>query len=54
MDICEKATAHDCEFVWSSTCCIDKTSSSELESIRPMFKWYKNSQACIVYLGESM
>ncbi|KAG1728855.1 heterokaryon incompatibility protein-domain-containing protein [Suillus paluster] len=43
---------HDCEFAWSDTCCIDKTSSSELdESIRSMFRWYRNSHVCIALLS---
>lgn len=45
---------HDCEFAWTDTCCIDKTSSSELdESIRSMFRWYRNSHVCIVLLSET-
>ncbi|KAG1894415.1 uncharacterized protein F5891DRAFT_1166151 [Suillus fuscotomentosus] len=45
---------HDCEFAWSDTCCIDKTSSSELdESIRSMFRWYRNSHVCIALLSET-
>jgi hypothetical protein len=32
----------------------DKSSSTELdESIRSMFRWYKNSHICIIHLGES-
>jgi hypothetical protein len=45
---------HNCEFAWSDTCCIDKTSSSELEeSIRSMFRWYRNSHVCIALLSET-
>ncbi|KAG1741651.1 hypothetical protein EDB19DRAFT_1620536, partial [Suillus lakei] len=45
---------HDCEFAWSDTCCIDKTSSSELdESIRSMFRWYRNSHVCIAFLSQT-
>jgi hypothetical protein len=30
---------------WIDSCCIDKTSSSELsEAINSMFNWYRNSQ----------
>ncbi|KAF9235561.1 heterokaryon incompatibility protein-domain-containing protein, partial [Melanogaster broomeanus] len=48
---CEKAREYGCEFVWSDTCCIDKTSSAELdESIRSMFRWYRESYICIAYL----
>ncbi|KAK0665550.1 hypothetical protein QBC41DRAFT_306009 [Cercophora samala] len=43
------------EFVWSDTCCIDKRSSSELdESIRSMYKWYRNSAVCVVYLAQTV
>ncbi|KAG2361382.1 hypothetical protein BDR07DRAFT_1409880 [Suillus spraguei] len=45
---------HDCEFAWTDTSCIDKTSSSELdESIRSMFRWYRNSHVCIAFLSET-
>ncbi|KAG2361378.1 hypothetical protein BDR07DRAFT_1409863 [Suillus spraguei] len=45
---------HDCEFAWSDTCCINKISSSELdESIRSMFRWYRNSHVCITFLSRT-
>ena len=51
---CEKAREHNVEYAWSDTCCIDKSSSSELdESIRSMFRWYRNSDICIVHLAQS-
>ncbi|KIJ63024.1 hypothetical protein HYDPIDRAFT_92997, partial [Hydnomerulius pinastri MD-312] len=51
---CEKAKAHGCLLAWSDTCCIDKTSSTELdEAIRSMFRWYRNSHVCVVYLAQS-
>ena len=35
------------------TCCIDKSSSAELtEAINSMYKWYKNSTVCYVYLSD--
>lgn len=38
---------------WIDTCCIDKTSSTELtEAINSMFTWYRNSAACYVYLRD--
>lgn len=41
------------EYVWVDTCCIDKSSSSELsEAINSMFLWYKNSAICYVYLDD--
>jgi hypothetical protein len=43
---------HGLSFGWMDTVCIDKDSSSELdESIRSMYKWYKNSHICISYLA---
>ncbi|KAF9222158.1 HET-domain-containing protein [Gyrodon lividus] len=52
---CEKARSdYGCVYVWSDTCCIDKTSSAELdEAIRSMFRWYRNAEVCIAYLAES-
>ena len=51
---CEKARTYNVEFAWSDTCCIDKSSSSELdESIRSMFTWYRNSYICIIHLAQS-
>jgi hypothetical protein len=51
---CEKAREYNVEFAWSDTCCIDKSSSTELdESIRSMFRWYRNSEICIVHLAQS-
>ncbi|KAK8036689.1 HET-domain-containing protein [Apiospora rasikravindrae] len=40
-------------YIWVDTCCIDKTSSSELsEAINSMFEWYRNAEACYVYLSD--
>ncbi|KAI1264579.1 HET-domain-containing protein [Xylariaceae sp. FL1019] len=40
-------------FIWIDTCCIDKSSSSELsESINSMYQWYMNSHICYVYLSD--
>ncbi|KAG1725002.1 heterokaryon incompatibility protein-domain-containing protein [Suillus paluster] len=54
MKFCEKAREYGVEFGWSDTCCIDKSSSTELdESIRSMFRWYRNATICIVHLANS-
>jgi hypothetical protein len=38
---------------WIDTCCIDKSSSSELtEAINSMFTWYSRSKVCIVYIKD--
>ncbi|KAG0698094.1 heterokaryon incompatibility protein-domain-containing protein [Suillus ampliporus] len=53
-NFCEKAREYGMEFAWSDTCCIDKNNSTELdESIRSMFRWYRNSAICIVHLAKS-
>lgn len=41
------------QYVWIDTCCIDKSSSAELqEAINSMFQWYKNSDVCFIYLND--
>ncbi|KAH7923620.1 HET-domain-containing protein, partial [Leucogyrophana mollusca] len=53
-EFCKKAKEFGCDFVWSDTCCIDKTSSAELdEAIRSMFRWYRNAYICIAFLADS-
>jgi hypothetical protein len=40
-------------YVWIDTCCIDKTSSAELnEAINSMFWWYQNAVVCYAYLND--
>ncbi|OAA61263.1 Heterokaryon incompatibility [Niveomyces insectorum RCEF 264] len=40
-------------YIWVDTCCIDKTSSTELqEAITSMFQWYKKADRCYVYLSD--
>jgi len=40
-------------FCWIDTCCIDKTSSAELqEAIDCMFSWYRNAAKCYAYLAD--
>jgi len=54
LKFCEKARQYGMEFAWADTCCIDKSSSTELdESIRSMFRWYSNSAICMVHLAQS-
>ncbi|EIW54234.1 uncharacterized protein TRAVEDRAFT_86618, partial [Trametes versicolor FP-101664 SS1] len=39
--------------IWIDSCCIDKSSSAELaEAINSMFKWYKLSKVCYVFLED--
>ena len=53
---CELAKKHDFRYLWVDTCCIDRTSSAELqEAICSMYRWYKNaktSAASITYSVE--
>ncbi|RDW58282.1 hypothetical protein BP5796_12212 [Coleophoma crateriformis] len=44
---------HGLRYIWIDTCCIDKSSSSELsESINSMYNWYANSAVCFAYLED--
>ncbi|KAH7374079.1 heterokaryon incompatibility protein-domain-containing protein [Cadophora sp. MPI-SDFR-AT-0126] len=50
---CDQAICDGYDWVWIDTCCIDKTSSAELsETINSMFRWYKESKVCYVYLED--
>ena len=44
-----KSLKHD--WIWIDTCCIDRSSSTELsEAINSMFYWYRNAEVCLTYL----
>ncbi|KAH7085897.1 heterokaryon incompatibility protein-domain-containing protein, partial [Paraphoma chrysanthemicola] len=50
---CELAKEEGHEWAWIDSSCIDKRSSAELsEAISSMYTWYKNAQACMVYLAD--
>jgi hypothetical protein len=50
---CQLAYDHGLEYAWVDTCCIDKSSSAELtEAINSMFRWYKQSHICFVFLSD--
>src|SRR5438045_93423 len=50
---CSLAKLDGFDYVWIDTCCIDKTSSSELsEAINSMYQWYKGAQVCYAYLAD--
>ncbi|KAH7125738.1 heterokaryon incompatibility protein-domain-containing protein [Dendryphion nanum] len=50
---CLISLKYKCRYVWIDTCCIDKTNGPELsEAINSMFKWYRNSEVCFVYLND--
>jgi hypothetical protein len=50
---CKQAATDGWKWAWIDSCCIDKTSSSELsETINSMFKWYSDAKVCYVYLSD--
>jgi hypothetical protein len=49
----EQARRDHIQYFWVDTCCIDKSSSAELqEAINSMFQWYRNAAKCYVYLSD--
>ena len=50
---CALARKHGYRWVWIDSCCIDKTSSSELsEAINSMFEWYAAADVCFALLDD--
>lgn len=50
-EACAIALADGYRYIWIDSCCIDKSSSSELsEAINSMFNWYSNAAICYAYL----
>lgn len=50
---CEKARSQGIAYAWVDTCCIDKTSSSELsEAINSMYRWYEKADLCYALLSD--
>ena len=50
---CHVARKNGLQWAWIDTCCIDKSSSSELsEAINSMYRWYANAALCLVYLQD--
>src|ERR1700743_2617322 len=49
----EQAERDGLQYFWIDTCCIDKSSSAELqEAINSMFRWYRDSAKCYVYMAD--
>ncbi|KAN0072275.1 HET domain containing protein [Elaphomyces granulatus] len=49
----EQARRDGLQHFWIDTCCIDKSSSTELqEAINSMFRWYRDAAKCYVYLAD--
>ncbi|KAH9857140.1 heterokaryon incompatibility protein-domain-containing protein [Lenzites betulinus] len=52
-EFCAFAREHGFLYVWTDTCCIDKSSSAELsEAINSMYKWYQLASLCVAYLAD--
>jgi hypothetical protein len=47
------AKSRGLDYFWLDTCCIDKTSSAELqEAINSMYRWYQRATYCVVHLED--
>ncbi len=52
-EACTVARANGYQYIWIDSCCIDKTSSSELsEAINSMYAWYARAEICYAYLAD--
>ncbi|KAJ9614125.1 hypothetical protein H2200_002261 [Cladophialophora chaetospira] len=54
LQFCGKQAQSDgLRYFWVDTCCIDKSSSADLqEAITCMFRWYRDSTKCYVFLAD--
>ncbi|KAK1829302.1 heterokaryon incompatibility protein-domain-containing protein [Podospora conica] len=53
VETCRLAKQYSLGYAWVDTCCIDQSSSAELsEAINTMFKWYRRSTVCFVFLED--
>lgn len=49
----EQAKRHGLRYFWVDTCCIDKSDAIEHQTaINSMFRWYRDSKRCYVYLTD--
>ena len=49
----EQAQRDGFQWFWVDTCCINKANKAELSlAIQSMFRWYRNSARCYVYLSD--
>ncbi|KAF8865534.1 HET-domain-containing protein [Acephala macrosclerotiorum] len=49
----EQARQDGLQYFWIDTCCIDKSSSSELsEAINTMYHWYEKAEVCYALLSD--
>ncbi|KAK4542007.1 hypothetical protein LTR36_007207 [Oleoguttula mirabilis] len=52
-ELCRFARGRGAEWIWSDTCCIDRTSSVELsEAINSMWTYYRKATECYAYLSD--
>ncbi|KAM5546185.1 hypothetical protein V8D89_000311 [Ganoderma adspersum] len=52
-EACRVARENGYRYIWIDSCCIDKSSSSELsEAINSMYKWYGLARVCYAYLAD--
>ncbi|PIL28679.1 hypothetical protein GSI_08723 [Ganoderma sinense ZZ0214-1] len=52
-EACRVARQNGYRYLWIDSCCIDKTSSSELsESINSMYQWYALAHVCYTFLAD--
>nr|VWP01655.1 Alcohol oxidase [Ganoderma boninense] len=52
-EACRVARENGYRYIWIDSCCIDKTSSSELsEAINSMYKWYGMAVVCYAFLAD--
>ncbi|KAM5546197.1 hypothetical protein V8D89_000323 [Ganoderma adspersum] len=52
-EACRIAREKGYRYLWIDSCCIDKTSSSELsESINSMYRWYALADVCYAFLAD--
>lgn len=52
-NFCRIAEKEGFRYVWIDTCCIDKSSSTELsEAINSMYRWYQHADTCFAYLND--
>lgn len=50
---CRQARSNGYDYIWIDTCCIDKSSSSELsEAINSMYVWYENAEVCYAFIED--
>lgn len=50
---CQRSKEDGFLYTWVDSCCIDKTSSSELnEAINTMYRWYQQAEVCYALLSD--